>query len=117
MRKHVRVRAQGGKENWGDRTYGSVAGFEAVEALFAVRVGLCWYDGFDGFFGNLPELVVFFAHEQDYTGALGVEAAWDMEDGGANDFFDPGLGDWDLLVQTVNRAARHHGVEEWLGIA
>lgn len=110
-RGHWKVRKESGD------THSAISSSEAIEFLLAGRPYLSRRNSLDTLLDDLPELVVFFSDEQDDACRLGVEAARHVQDGVADDFFDPGLRDGDGLVEGVDGAAILHGVEEGVGLA
>ena len=92
---------------------GAGAGLEASHALGGwAELGL-GNDGPEDLAGDVPELVVLGAKEDEQAVALAVEGRRDVEEGLLDDLLDASSGDGaEVLVQGVDAAAILDGSEE-----
>ena len=97
------------------RTYGSISTLEALELSICEGELLGWDDGGQDLAGDVPELIVGIAEEEDVACGLGVEGGGDVEDGFLDDFLDAGVWDGRLFLELVNCAAALDRLEELLG--
>lgn len=73
-------------------------------------------DGAEDVGGQVPQLLVLLAEEDDDTVGLGVEGGGGVEGGLVDDLLDALLGDGELLVKGVDGAAGLGQLEEGVGV-
>ncbi len=94
---------------------GAGAGLEAVDLALGGGPLLGGDDGLEGLGGEVPELVVLGAEEDDDAVGLRVEGAGDVLESLGHDGLDLGGADSDLLVERIVGAAVLDQREEGVG--
>lgn len=74
-----------------------------------------WDDWLQDILVKVPELAVLVTGEEDNAGRLGVEGGWDVLDDGGEDLVDALVGDWRLLLESVDGTAVGNGLEKSVG--
>ena len=97
------------------RTYGEGSGLEAVDTSSGTLPALSGDDALEDLSGDVPELVVVGAEEDEHAVGLGVEGGGDVAQGVLDDLLDAVLGDSQLLVELVIGAAELDEVQDRLG--
>ena len=96
----------------GRKEYSCITRTKPVQLLLRGAELIGRDDGLEGFFGDVPELLVLGFDEQHDTLGLRVEGAGDMKDGVLNDLLNTGVRDRAAGFQLVVCPTLLHGVHE-----
>ena len=103
-------------------TYSAICGLEALQLGGSLILEGLLGDGAGGDKRGkgrrgdfAPETLVFVTEQNHQTGGLGVEGAWDVQDGGIDKLLNLGIGDRAVLAELVDGTAVLGSFNEGVG--